>query len=123
MLQQPAQPLAADDLIGSRRVWVSPATANPNGRWVEQQARNVCMVFQEQEHAPNYLIRDGDAKFTKHFDEILRAEGLRVQRLPKQSPNLNGYVACCTSFVQLETSSGNRRRSESLRPWLLAGAA
>ena len=78
--------------IGSRRVWVSPATANPNGRWVEQQARNVCMVLQEQGETPTYLIRDRDTKFTKHFDEIFKTEGVRVQKLPKQSPNLNAYA-------------------------------
>ena len=78
--------------VGSRRVWVSQATAHPTAAWVEQQARNVCMTFQEQDVKPTYLIRDGDAKYTRHFDAIFKAEGVEVQRLPRQSPNLNAHV-------------------------------
>ena len=56
--------------IGSRRVWVSTPTANPDSRWVAQQARNVCMEFAEEEHNPTYVMHDADTKFTKQFDEI-----------------------------------------------------
>jgi putative transposase len=38
--------------VGSRRVEVIGLTANPDGAWVAQQARNISMVFQEQGHAP-----------------------------------------------------------------------
>ena len=78
--------------IGSRRVWVSPATASPDARWVEQQARNMCMVLQEQGDTPTYLIRDRDTKFTLHFDEIFRAEGVKPVKLPPKSPDLNAYA-------------------------------
>ena len=78
--------------VSSRRVWVFPATAHPTATWVEQQARNLCMTFQEQDVKPTYLIRDGDAKYTRHFDAIFNAEGVEVQKLPRQSPNLNAHV-------------------------------
>jgi putative transposase len=29
--------------IGSRKAWVSSATAHPDSAWVAQQARNFCM--------------------------------------------------------------------------------
>ena len=43
------------------------------------------------------VLHDCDAKFTKQFDEILKAEGLRPQKLVFRSPNLNAY---CERFVQ-----------------------
>ena len=78
--------------VGSRRVWVSRPTANPHAQWVEQQARNMCIQFQERDEQPNYVIHDRDAKFTRHFRAIFKAEGLHVQKLPRQSPNLNAYA-------------------------------
>jgi putative transposase len=33
--------------IGSRRIWISPCTANPTGEWTAQQARNFEMYLQE----------------------------------------------------------------------------
>ena len=70
-----------------------------------------------------YLLMDRDATFSAAFRGILEGEHVEPVRLPRRSPNLNGYVACCTLFVRWDTTSGNRRRSASFRPWLLTGAA
>ena len=51
--------------VGSRRIWVSRATAQPDARWVEQQARNMCMATQDEATTGRYLIHDRDAKFTR----------------------------------------------------------
>ncbi len=77
--------------IESRRIWVSKATAHPNAAWVAQQARNMCMVAQEEKAKPTCLLRDRDTKFTYQFDAIFWAEGIKPNRLPKNSPNLNAF--------------------------------
>jgi putative transposase len=72
--------------LGSRRVHFAGVTANPNGRWVTQQARNLVMTLAEREESVHFLIRDRDRKFARSFDEVFRSEGIRVIRTPVQAP-------------------------------------
>jgi len=83
--------------IDSRKVWVSPASAHPNGQWVAQQARNFCIHLDEQGQTITHLIHDRDCKFGGLFDVIIKAQGAKVIRLPIQSPNLNAF---CERFIQ-----------------------
>jgi hypothetical protein len=53
---------------------------------VTQQARNLLWAWDEARVRPRALIRDRDAKFTRSFDDILRAEGIRVVRAPFREP-------------------------------------
>lgn len=41
--------------LGTRRVYVSGATPNPNAEWVKQQARNFCVVIDEHPNEARYL--------------------------------------------------------------------
>jgi len=59
-------------------------TCQPDGPWVEQQARNFAMDLVESGEKVSHLLKDGDTKFT---DEIFKTEGIRVKRLPFASPN------------------------------------
>lgn len=88
--------------IGSRRVWISAATAHPDSAWVAQQARNVCMEFAEEEHNPTWLMHDADTKFTKQFNGIFKSEGIKVKRHTPASPNLNAYVERFIQTIQQE---------------------
>ena len=83
--------------VGTRRVHISGMTCQPNGPWVEQQARNLVMDLGERGEKASYLIKDGDRKFTEKFDEVFRSEGIKVKRLPPASPNLNAFAE---RFVQ-----------------------
>ena len=65
--------------LGSRRVRLAGVTANPEGAWVTQQARN--LAIEERLGSVRYLIHDRDAKFCGPFDAILRSEGVRVIEL------------------------------------------
>jgi putative transposase len=46
--------------LGRRRVHLAGVTANPNGAWVAQQARNLVMTLTDEEQRPLFLIRDRD---------------------------------------------------------------
>jgi putative transposase len=84
--------------IVSRKAWITSATAHPDARWVAQQARNLGMDLSDGDRQRAIVLRDNDTKFTKQFDKILKAEGLRPQKLVLTSPNLNAY---CERFVQI----------------------
>jgi putative transposase len=78
--------------LGSRRVYFGGVTANPHGRWVTQQARNLVMTLAEREQPVRFLIRDRDCKFTSSFDEVFRSEGMRVIRSPVRAPQANAHA-------------------------------
>ena len=78
--------------VGSRRVHVAGMSAHPDAKWMAQQARNVAMHFAELPEKPTILIRDLDGKFTKEFDTILAADGLKVHKVGPLAPNLNAFA-------------------------------
>ncbi|XHR30496.1 MAG: integrase core domain-containing protein [Chthoniobacteraceae bacterium] len=91
--------------LKTRRVRIIGMTCHPDGPWVEQQARNLVMELAEREEKASYLLRDGDAKFTKKFDEIFMGEGIKVKRLPFASPNLNAYAERFVQSIKRECLS------------------
>ena len=70
--------------LGSRRIFVSPATVHPDSAWITQQARNLAMALDGRGRPARFLIRDRDTKFSRSFDAVLRSEGLRV--IPHPDP-------------------------------------
>jgi putative transposase len=67
-------------------------TANPNGVWVTQQARNLLLRLEDQGRRVRFLIRDRDAKFCRSFDDVFRSEGADVVLTPVQAPNANAHA-------------------------------
>src|SRR6266536_2891463 len=76
--------------LESRRVHLAGVTANPDGVWMRQQARNLAIEDRLQE--VRFLVHDRDAKFSGPFDEILRGEGVRVIRTPIRAPRANAVA-------------------------------
>jgi putative transposase len=72
--------------VGSRRVHLAGATANPDGAWVTQQARNLLLMLEERGHRVRFLLRDRDAKFCRSFDDVFQSEGAEVLVTPLQAP-------------------------------------
>ncbi len=78
--------------LSRRRVYLAGITANPDGSWVVQQARNLAMTLAEQKQRHRFLIRDRDSKFTAAFDEVFRSEGLRLIKAPIAAPRAKAHA-------------------------------
>jgi hypothetical protein len=72
--------------LDTRRVHLAGVTANPNGAWVAQQARNLLLVLEEQGRRLWVVLRDRDAKFTHSFDDIFASHGAEMLLTPVQAP-------------------------------------
>jgi hypothetical protein len=67
-------------------------TANPDGRWASQQARNLLLVLGERGRRICYLLHDRDAKFTRSLDDVFRSEDAEVLLTPVQAPNADAHA-------------------------------
>ncbi|MBA3736443.1 MAG: transposase [Actinobacteria bacterium] len=74
---------------GSRRVQLAGVTANPDGVWMRQQARN--LAIEERLGNVRFLLHDRDAKFSGPFDELIRSE-VRVIKTPVRAPKANAVA-------------------------------
>jgi putative transposase len=86
----------------TRRVHLAGVTANPDGAWVTQQARNLLLVLGEQGRRVGYLLRDRDAKFSRSFDDVFRSEGGKVLLTPVRAPKANAYAERWVRTVRAE---------------------
>jgi putative transposase len=77
--------------LATRRIEYVACTANPDERWITQQARNLVMQL-DHEQPFRFLVHDRDAKFSHAFDEVFRSEGMTVIRTPVQAPNANAHA-------------------------------
>lgn len=78
--------------LGTRRVFLSPATFHPNECWVKQQARNVMMWLDDQKLRAKFILHDRDTKFSFAFDKLFRNAGIAPIRTPLLAPNANAFV-------------------------------
>src|SRR2546428_14095312 len=60
--------------LATRRIEDIACTANPDGRWITQQARNLVMQLVDEQPF-RFLVHDRDAKFSRAFDNVFRSEG------------------------------------------------
>jgi putative transposase len=97
--------------LDTRLLHVAGITANPIASWVTQQARNLCYELSERATPVEFLIRDRDTKFPRYFDEVFRADGVRIVKTPVRAPRAN---AICERVI------GTLRR-ESLDRILILG--
>jgi putative transposase len=86
----------------TRRVHLAGVTANPNGAWVTQQARNLPLVLEERGRRLHFLLRDRDAKFSRSFDEVFRSEGGAGLVTPVGAARANAYAERWVRTVRAE---------------------
>jgi putative transposase len=78
--------------LDSRRVHFAGCTANPDGHWTSQQARQLAWSLTERATPARFLIHDRDSKFSRHFDDVLRSEGVKIIRTPFRAPKANAFA-------------------------------
>src|ERR1017187_4234097 len=81
---------------GTRRVHLAGITANPDGAWTTQAARNVLMDLGQRATSVKFLIRDRAGQFTGSFDAVFTAAGIRILTSPPQAPRAN---AICERMI------------------------
>jgi putative transposase len=74
---------------GARRVHLAGITANPNGAWATQAARNFLIDLGQRATSVKFLIRDRAGQFTSSFDAVFTAGGIRILASPPQAPRAN----------------------------------
>jgi putative transposase len=72
--------------VGDRYLHVLGVTAQPDGPWTTQQARNLLMDLGD--HAPRFrfLVRDRAGQFSASFDAVLADAGIEVVKIPPGCP-------------------------------------
>jgi transposase InsO family protein len=110
--------------VKTRRVHIAGATANPDGAWVTQQARNVSADLRESGSGPRSLIHDRDTKFTASFDAVFEAEGAQIITTPIRAPNANAHAERWVGTVRAECLDwilirGRRHLERVLREYVL----
>jgi transposase InsO family protein len=88
--------------LDTRRVHLAGVTANPDGAWVTQQARNLLLIFNERRRRLGFVLRDRDAKFSRSFDDVFRSDGAEMLVTPVQAPNANAFAERWIRTVRAE---------------------
>jgi putative transposase len=81
---------------GTRRAHLAGITANPDGGWTTQAARNFLMDLGPRSDSVKCLIRDRAGQFTGSFDAVFTAEGTRILASPPRAPRAN---AICERMI------------------------
>jgi putative transposase len=87
--------------VGTRRVYVAPATAHPNHEWVIEQTKAFVEYARREKLPVELVFHDADSKFGAAYDE-LTGHGLQPRRLQPRSPNLYAYVERWIQSIQVE---------------------
>jgi putative transposase len=78
--------------IETRYVHILAVTANPDGAWTTQQARNLLLDLGERAETFRFLIRDRAGQFTAAFDAVLADASIKVLKIPASCPRANAYA-------------------------------
>ena len=78
--------------LSTRAVEIAGIIPEPNGRWMEQAARNLTDAFDGFLRDKRYLIHDRSPVFTSGFADILKVAGVETIKLSPRSPNLSPHA-------------------------------
>jgi len=108
---------------GPRRLHLAGVTSHPTGAWTVQQARNLAMDLSGL-GLSRFLIHDRDPLFTATFDEVLRAEGLRIITIMPKTPRMNAICERVPGTLRRELPDrvlvlGERHLELALRQYVI----
>jgi len=66
--------------LRTRRVHLAGCSANPDGLWTTQQARELAWSLAERSSPIRFLIHDRDSNFGRAFDEVFKSEAIEIIR-------------------------------------------
>ena len=89
-------------VLKTRTVEIAGIATNPDGKWMQQMARNLTDSVDGLLRDATYLIHDRDPLFTEAFEAILRERGAKCVRIPAQSPNCNAYAERFVETIKYE---------------------
>ena len=78
--------------LKTRTVEIAGITAEPDGAWMTQLARNLTDPSDGFLRGAEYIILDRDPLYTTAFRRLLRDSGVKPLVLPAWSPNLNAFA-------------------------------
>ncbi|MCA1707994.1 MAG: integrase core domain-containing protein, partial [Actinobacteria bacterium] len=81
---------------GSRGAHLVGVTAHPTGAWTTQAARSLLMDIANRATSATFLLRDQDCRFTRSFDAVFTADGVRILTSPPGAPRAN---AICERMI------------------------
>ena len=88
--------------VRTRHVHILGVTANPDGAWTTQAARNVPADLGERVGAFTHLIRGRGGQLIESFDTVFASEGIQFGRSPPRLPVANGYAERFVRSVRAE---------------------
>ena len=78
--------------LKTRRVEIAGVTANPDGEWTKQMARNLTNSHDGFLKEASHLLVDRDTKFEPLRTYMNEMTDTKVVLLPPRSPNLNAHL-------------------------------
>jgi putative transposase len=92
-LQGPRQVFAMAFIhVATRRVFVTPATFQPDSTWMTAQAHAFLAHAEQQNLRCETIIRDHDGKYTSDFDRVFQKRGIAMKPVGPRAPNLNAFI-------------------------------
>jgi putative transposase len=63
-------------------------SAHPTGAWTTQAARNLLMDLADRVSTVKFVLRDRDSRFSRAFDAVFAADGIRILTSPPGAPRV-----------------------------------
>jgi transposase len=89
-------------VVKTRAVEIAGIATNPDGKWMQQIARNLTNSVDGLLRNATYLIHDRDPLFTKAFEAILGERGVKCVKIPARSPNCSPHAERFVQTIKYE---------------------
>jgi putative transposase len=88
--------------VGTRRVFLTPATDHPNEAWVSEQAQAFVRHARSNRLQADLIMHDRDGKLPAGFDATLEKAGPQVCKTAHCAPNTAAFVERFIESIQQE---------------------